>query len=70
MRELGIGDTGPLGGDNQVVEADETFVGGKAANRKGKIPPKAVMLSQVERDGRVRSFHVPGDRADLEADHC
>src|SRR5271169_5232026 len=57
MCDLGIPD--PLGGANQVVEADETFVGGKAANRKGKIPPKAVVLALVERDGRVRSFHVP-----------
>src|SRR5205807_3078938 len=38
---------------------DETFIGGRAANRKGKIPPKAPVLSLVERDGRVRSFHVP-----------
>ena len=59
MRDLGIADTSPLGGANQVVEADETYVGGKAANRKGKIPPKAIMLSLVERDGRVRSFRVP-----------
>jgi hypothetical protein len=59
MRDLGIDSTGTLGGDNQVVEADETYIGGKAANRKGKIPPNAIMLSLVERDGRVRSFHVP-----------
>jgi transposase-like protein len=59
MTELGITVPGPLGGANQVVESDETFVGGKAANRKGKIPPKAAVLSLVERDGRVRSFHVP-----------
>ena len=59
MRELKIGVAGPLGGANQVVEADETYVGGRAANRKGKIPPKAIMVSLVERDGRVRSFHVP-----------
>jgi transposase-like protein len=51
MTELGISDPGPLGEANQVVESDETFIGGKAANRKGKIPPKAA--------GRVRSFHVP-----------
>jgi transposase-like protein len=59
MTELGISAPAPLGGANQVVESDETFIGGKAANRKGKIPPKAAVLALVERDGRVRSFHVP-----------
>jgi transposase-like protein len=59
MRDLGFVASDPLGGTNQVVEADETYVGGKAANRKGKIPPKAIVISLVERDGRVRSFHVP-----------
>ncbi len=59
MTVLGIADTAPLGGVNQVVEIDETYVGGKAANRKGKIPPKAIMLSLGERDGSVRSFPVP-----------
>jgi transposase-like protein len=58
MIELGIPIAGPLGGQNKVVEADETYVGGKAANRKNRIPPKAVVLSLVERGGKVRSFHV------------
>src|SRR6516164_2073245 len=58
MRDLGMGDSS-LGGANEAVEADETYVGGKARNRKGKIPPKAIMLSLVERDGCVRSFRVP-----------
>jgi len=35
MTDLGISDdSGPLGGQNRVVEADETYVGGKARNRK------------------------------------
>jgi transposase-like protein len=50
---------GGLGGENKVVEIDETYVGGKAANRKGKVPKKAAVVSLVERDGSVRSFRVP-----------
>src|SRR5258706_11990324 len=47
MTVLNIEDAGPLGGANQVVEADETYVGGKARNRKNVIPPKAPVLSLV-----------------------
>lgn len=48
-----------LGGANKVVEADETYVGGKAKNRAYREPPKkAAVVSLVERDGRVRSVHV------------
>jgi transposase-like protein len=49
---------GGMGGANKVVEIDETYVGGKAANRKGKVPKKAAVLSLVERDGKVRSFPI------------
>ncbi len=42
----------PLGGRNKVVEADETYVGGKAKNRKGKVPPKEAVFALVERGGR------------------
>jgi transposase-like protein len=49
---------GPLGGENKVVEVDETYVGGKARNRKGKVPSKEAVVSLVERDGMVRSFHI------------
>ncbi|MGB8274749.1 MAG: IS1595 family transposase [Alphaproteobacteria bacterium] len=54
-------DLGPLGGENKVVEADETFVGGKAKNAKrGKpVPKKEAVVSLIERDGNVRSFHLP-----------
>ena len=50
---------GLLGGENKVVEADETYIGGKAANRKNHIPPKETAFALLERDGAVRSFHVP-----------
>ncbi|MBV1707605.1 MAG: IS1595 family transposase [Hyphomicrobiales bacterium] len=48
-----------LGGQNKAVEADETYVGGKAKNRAHCKPaPKKAVLSLVEREGHVRSFHV------------
>ncbi len=50
---------GPLGGANKVVEADETYVGGKAKNKAfGNPPKKEPVVALVERDGKVRSFHV------------
>ncbi len=54
---------GPLGGTNKVVEADETYVGGKAANRRNHVPPKEAVFALVERDGKVRSRHVPNVNA-------
>ena len=49
----------PLGGPNTVVEADETYVGGKARNRAFRKPAaKKAVVALVERDGNVRSFHV------------
>ena len=51
--------TDPLGGPGIIVEADETFVGGKARNRAFRKPaPKKAVMTLVERDGRARSFHV------------
>jgi transposase-like protein len=59
-----MGDTshteeGGLGGANKVVEADETYIGGKAKNRAHRKPaPKKAVVSLVERDGKVHSRHV------------
>jgi len=50
---------GGLGGQNKVIEADETYVGGKAKNRAYKPEPKKyIVMTLVERDGAARSFHV------------
>jgi transposase-like protein len=56
---MGMELEGPLGGPNSVVEADETYVGGKAKNRAHRNPaPKKAVVALVERDGHARSFHV------------
>jgi transposase-like protein len=50
----------PLGGAGRTVEADETYIGGKAANRAYAAPAwKHAVFALVERSGAVRSFHVP-----------
>jgi transposase-like protein len=58
----------PLGGQNKVVEADETWIGGKEGNKhkskrrtdgaRGPVGKEPV-VALVERDGRVRSQHMP-----------
>ena len=51
---------GGMGGEGKFVEADETYIGGKAKNRAYKEPPaKEAVVALVERNGRVASFHVP-----------
>lgn len=56
----------PLGGEGKFVEADETYVGGRAKNRAYKAPrPKMAVLSLVERSGKARSFHVANVTAEM-----
>ncbi len=58
MRESKL--PGSMGGDGKFVEADETFVGGRAKNRAFKAPaPKEAVMALVERGGKVRSYHLP-----------
>jgi transposase-like protein len=59
LREAMDQPSGPLGGPGAVVEADETYVGGKAKNRATRKPaPKKAVVALVERDGKAKSFHV------------
>jgi transposase-like protein len=55
----------PIGGESKVVEADESFFGGKAKNRAyaKKEPKKHAVLTLVERDGKGRSFHIANVKA-------
>jgi len=63
---LRVPSVGDLGGEGQFVEVDETYVGGKDKNRakskrlgsQGARETKEPVVALVERDGRVRSFHV------------
>jgi transposase-like protein len=68
IREAMDGATGngPLGGANEVVEPDETYVGGKAKNRAFREPaPKKAVVALVTRDGHARSFHVANVNAKI-----
>jgi transposase-like protein len=65
MRELNP--TEPLGGEGKTVEFDETYVGGKEKNKHARKrnarniggTGKEAVFSLVERDGKVRSHHIP-----------
>src|SRR3546814_10224276 len=50
---------GPLGGNtpSRIVEADETYVGGKAKNRAwGKIPEKKIVVRSEEHTSELQSL--------------
>jgi transposase-like protein len=51
---------GPLGGEpSKIVEADETWVGGKQSKQARRLTaPKKIVVTLIERGGHARSFHV------------
>ena len=50
----------PMGGAGMTVEADETYIGRKSTSRVYEPPGvKQAVFALVQRDGTVRSFHVP-----------
>ena len=59
-------DPAPLGGEGKTVEADETYVGGKEANKHAnkriqhndRVGAKEAVVTLVERGGAARSHHV------------
>ncbi len=61
-----VKNAGPLGGQDKVVEADTTYVGGKEKNKHvGKRDPKKIggvgkqiVHTLVERGGKARSNHI------------
>lgn len=54
-----IGRAGPIGGEDKVIEADESYIGGKARNKAfGPPPKKMAVFTLVERGGEARSRHV------------
>jgi transposase-like protein len=56
--------TPPIGGAGKTVEVDETYVGRKAGTKAFlPVSEKQPVVALIERNGEVRSFHMPTIRA-------
>jgi transposase-like protein len=49
----------PMGGEGKIIESDETYIG-RQEGQPAKAGPatKNIVLTQVERGGSARSFHI------------
>lgn len=55
----------PIGGEGKTIEADVTYVGRKPGTKvKGGTGHVNPVFSLVQRNGEVRSFHMPNVRGD------
>jgi transposase-like protein len=56
------GDLPPMGGEGEVVEVDETYIGRKTATKKARagFGHKNAVMTLVQRGGEARSFHIDG----------
>lgn len=62
--------TGPMGGEGEVVEADETYYGNSKRSKSYKkgLRHKRSVVALVEPKGKVRVFHVQKANADTVRD--
>ena len=71
MKEPGWHEAGPLGGEGMTVEAEKTTCAARLTTApSGRFPRSIRVVALVERNRRIRSFHVPNNLAPLVARHA